>query len=81
MFGITKISFIFVPTNTETMKNLLSEIAVKLIENNISNESILICGSILKRAFIQKGFSPVVANTMAIDGMKITLKTISKIKV
>jgi len=63
------------------MKNLLSEIAVKLIENNISNESILICGSILKRAFIQQGFSPVVANTMAIDGMKITLKTISKIKV
>ncbi len=77
---VTKKRLILVSTKTENMKNLLSEIAVKLIENNFSNESISICGAILKRAFIEQGFSPVVANTMAIDGMKITLKTINKIK-
>ena len=61
------------------MKALLSQIAVKLVENNFSDECILICGSILKEAFIKEGFSRVLANEFAIDALKITLKTLTQL--
>lgn len=62
------------------MKELLSQVAAKLVENNISDESILVCGSILKEAFIKEGFSRVLANEFAIDALKITLGTLNRIK-
>lgn len=62
------------------MKELLSLTAMKLIENNLSNESILTCGSILKEQFIKEGFTRVVANDLTIDSLKIILLTINKIK-
>jgi len=62
------------------MKELLSQVAVKLVENNISDESILVCGSILKEAFVKEGFPRVLANEFAIDALKITLGTLNRIK-
>lgn len=62
------------------MKELLNQVAVKLVENNISDESILVCGSILKEAFVKEGFSRVLANEFAIDALKITLATLNRIK-
>ena len=61
------------------MKSILSDIAIKLIENNFSMECITLCGGILKEAFILQGFSRVVSNEMAIDGMKIVFKTIQQL--
>jgi len=64
----------------EIMKVLLSQVAVKLIENNFSDKSILVCGSILKEAFVKEGFSRVLANEFAIDALKLTLTTLKSIK-
>ena len=61
------------------MKVLLSEIAVKLVENNFSEQSILICGSILKEVFVKEGYSRVLANEFAIDALKITMQTLKGI--
>ena len=62
------------------MKELLGLIAEKLVAEKLSNESILACGSILKRSFIEQGFSRALSNDFAIDALKITLTTLSKIK-
>jgi len=61
------------------MKELFSLVAVRLVENKLSEESILICGSILKEAFVKEGFTRVLANEFAIDSLKIILKTLNKI--
>ena len=61
------------------MKELFSLIAIKLVENKLSEESILVCGSILKESFVKEGFSRVLANEFAIDSIKIILKTLNKI--
>ena len=63
------------------MKTLLTEAAMKIIENNFSNDSILRCAAVLKEALMIEGFSEKVSNELAIDGIKITLRTISKLKV
>ena len=65
--------------NTIIMKELFSLIAIKLVENKLSEESILVCGSILKESFVKEGFSRVLANEFAIDSIKIILKTLNKI--
>jgi hypothetical protein len=62
------------------MKNLLSNIAIKLVESNFSNESLLICGSILKQSFIEQGFDRATSNEFAIDALKITMKTLNDLK-
>lgn len=62
------------------MKALLRESAIKLIENNFSDDCMYRCMAVIKEAFIMEGFDEKTANHFAIDGMKITLRTISKIK-
>jgi len=62
------------------MKNLLSNIAIKLVESNFSNESLQVCGSILKQSFIEQGFDRATSNEFAIDALKITMKTLSTLK-
>ena len=61
------------------MKELFSLVAVRLVESKLSEESILVCGSILKEAFVKEGFTRVLANEFAIDSLKIILKTLNKI--
>ena len=61
------------------MKELFSLVAVKLVENKFSEEAILICGSILKEAFVKEGFTRVLSNEFAIDSLKIIMKTLNKI--
>tara|TARA_R110000796_G_scaffold90980_1_gene195048 strand:+ start:303 stop:494 length:192 start_codon:yes stop_codon:yes gene_type:complete len=63
------------------MKNLLSTVAVRIIENNFSNESIYASGAVIKESFIMQGFSSEIANEFAVDALKIVMNTISKIKV
>ena len=62
------------------MKNLLSNIAIKLVESNFSNESLQVCGSILKQSFIEQGFDRATSNEVAIDALQLSLKTISTLK-
>ena len=62
------------------MKELLSNIAVKLVENNFSDEAIMICGSILKEVFVKEGYSLQVANEFSIDALKITINTLRSLK-
>ena len=62
------------------MKNLLLNIATKLVECNFSNESIEICGSILKQSFMEQGFDRATSNEFAIDALKITMQTLSTLK-
>jgi hypothetical protein len=63
------------------MKTLLRDAALKIIENNFSDDVILRCTAVIKEAFIMQGFDTKTANEFAIDGMKITLRTISKMNV
>jgi hypothetical protein len=62
------------------MKTLMSAAALKIIENNFSDESIFTSGAVLKKAFVMEGFTSKEANQLAIDSLKIVLKTISKLK-
>jgi hypothetical protein len=62
------------------MKELLSNIAVKLVENNFSDEVLMICGSILKEVFVKEGYSLQVANDFSIDALKITINTLKSLK-
>jgi hypothetical protein len=62
------------------MKELLSNIAVKLVENNFSDEVLMICGSILKEVFVKEGYSLQVANEFSIDALKITINTLKSLK-
>ena len=62
------------------MKELLFLVAEKLVENNLSDQSILVCCSILKQAFIEQGFPSNISNEFAIDALKITMRTLAKIK-
>ena len=62
----------------EIMKELSFTIAQKIVNDRNPN-TIVICCSILKEAFISQGISKKDANTMAIDAIKIILKTIIKI--
>ena len=61
------------------MKELLSNIAVKLVENNFSDEVLMICGSILKEVFVKEGYSLQVANEFSIDALKITINTLKSL--
>ena len=61
------------------MKDLLFLIAEKIATNK-SEDTILICGSILKDEFINMGYSLNNANTMAIDTLKIIMKTMINFK-
>jgi hypothetical protein len=60
------------------MKELSFEIAKKIASDNSKN-TVIICCSILKEAFIMEGLSNKQANTMAIDAVKIILKTMVNI--
>jgi len=62
------------------MKELLSNIAIKLVENNFSDEVLMICGSILKEVFVKEGYSLQVANEFSIDALKITINTLKSLK-
>ena len=62
------------------LKNLLSNIAIKLIESNFSNESLQVCGSILKQSFMEQGFDRATSNEFAVDALKITMQTLSTLK-
>ena len=62
------------------MKNLLSNIAIKLVESNFSNESLQVCGSILKQSFMEQGFDRATSNEFAVDALKITMQTLSTLK-
>lgn len=60
------------------MKELSFEIAKKIASDNSKN-TIIICCSILKEAFIIEGATNKQANIMAIDAIKIILKTMINI--
>jgi hypothetical protein len=60
------------------MKELAFMIAEKITNDN-SPETIMICGSILKDEFLKMGFTSVNSNTMAVDTLKIIMKTIIRI--
>ena len=60
------------------MKELLFLIAEKIV-NDKSENNIIVCLSILKDEFINMGYSNVNANTMAIDSLKIVMKTLLKL--
>jgi hypothetical protein len=60
------------------MKELLFLIAEKIVTDKSEN-NIFICLSILKDEFIKMGYSNVNANTMAIDSLKIVMKTLISI--
>ncbi len=59
------------------MKNLLSKIAVKLVESNFSDESIQACGAILKQSFMEQGLDRATSNEFAVDAFKRRLKQIT----
>jgi hypothetical protein len=56
------------------MKELAFLIAQKIANDN-SKETVLVCGSILKDAFILQGATKKQANIMAIDTLKIIMKS------
>jgi hypothetical protein len=56
------------------MKQLAFEIAQKIATDKNPN-TVIICASILKDAFIMGGVNNKDANTMAIDGIKIIMKS------
>ena len=60
------------------MKQLTFQIAQKIATDKNPN-TILICCSILKDAFIMQGINKKDANTMAIDGIKIIMKSMINI--
>jgi hypothetical protein len=61
------------------MKELAFTIAQKIASDKSPN-TIIVCASILKEAFISEGISPKAANTMAIDGVKVIMKAMLNIK-
>jgi hypothetical protein len=61
------------------MKDLLFLIAEKIATDNNPN-TIFICASILKDEFVNMGYSLVNSNTMAIDTLKIVMKTMINFK-
>lgn len=60
------------------MKELAFTIAQRIATDKNPN-TVLICASILKDAFLAEGANEKQANTMAIDGIKIIMKTMLKI--
>ncbi len=60
------------------MKELLFITAQKIASDKGPNTA-LICCSVLKHAFILEGLSEKQANTMAIDAIKIIMKTMLKL--
>jgi hypothetical protein len=61
-------------TTQRAMKQLAFEIAHKIATDKNPN-TVIICASILKEAFIMIGVNKKDANTMAIDGIKIIMKS------
>jgi hypothetical protein len=61
------------------MKDLLFLIAEKIATDKNEN-TIYICGSILKDEFLKMGYSSYNANTMAVDTLKIVMKTMINFK-
>jgi hypothetical protein len=61
-------------TTQRAMKQLAFEIAHKIATDKNPN-TVIICASILKEAFIISGVNKKDANTMAIDGIKIIMKS------
>jgi hypothetical protein len=61
-------------TTQRAMKQLAFEIAHKIATDKNPN-TVIICASILKEAFIMSGVNKKDANTMAIDGIKIIMKS------
>lgn len=56
------------------MKELAFMIAQKIASDKSPN-TVMVCCSILKESFIMEGISNKEANTMAIDGIKIIMKS------
>lgn len=56
------------------MKTLAFEIALKIANDNNPN-TVFICTSILKEAFIMEGINTKDANYLAIDAIKIIMKS------
>jgi hypothetical protein len=56
------------------MKQLAFEIAQKIATDRNPN-TVIICASILKEAFMMQGINKKDANIMAIDGIKIIMKS------
>ena len=61
-------------TKVKNMKELSFQIAQKIATDKNPN-TIMICCSILKEAFVMQGIPSKQANTMAVDGIKIIMKT------
>jgi len=61
------------------MKELLFLIAEKIVTDKSEN-NILACLSILKQEFVNMGYSNYNSNTMAIDSLKIVMKTLLNLK-
>jgi len=60
------------------MKELAFTIAQKIATDKNPN-TVMICCSILKEAFMMEGLSSKQANTMAVDGIKIIMKSMLNI--
>jgi hypothetical protein len=61
------------------MKELTFLIAEKIATDR-NPQTISICGAILKDEFIKMGFSLINSNTMAVDTLKIIMKTMINFK-
>lgn len=72
------VSAIKLKTKTNIMKELALMIAEKIATDN-NPETLNICGSILKEEFVKMGFNLINANTMAVDTLKIIMKTMIRI--
>lgn len=66
--------YICINKNKQTMKELCFNIATKIATDKSEN-TVYLCCSILKDAFIMQGFNNKVANEMAIDTIKIIMKS------
>ena len=60
------------------MKDLALMIAEKIASDKTEN-TLIVCGSILKDEFVKMGFDLINANTMAVDTLKIIMKTMISI--
>ncbi len=60
------------------MKALFFSIAEKIASDK-SEHTLMICASILMDPFKQEGYSEKASNSMAIDGMRVIVKTMQRV--
>jgi hypothetical protein len=64
--------------NKQTMKELAFNIATKIATDK-SHDTVYICCSVLKTAFLEQGYSEKQSNEMSIDSIKIIMKAMLRL--